>query len=273
MTIKDPEAIKKIVKSNFDESPSQYDSFETKYGLFDRITRKLAGICRIEKGMHVCDVGCGTGASTLALAEIVGKEGSATGVDFSEQMLATARNKLSMSSQYSNIALICCDADAISERIKKEMDAVLYNACIFLIPNIQNTFESALKVLRDGGIIGMNYLVGVNAAHSEAFDIFQSAKERGLKSAPYGRNISDMKSIPSVLEGLGFRDIKGGRWSERMSSSEVKDFYGIPAQSAGLYPKTPYEERIQLLNSLLDHFKNEGINEFDQVWGWHSGMK
>jgi hypothetical protein len=75
------------------------------------------------------------------------------------------------------------------------------------------------------------------------------------------------------LEGLGFRDIKGGRWSERMSSSEVKDFYSIPAQSAGLYPKTPYEERLELLNSLLDHFMNEGINEFDQVWGWHSGMK
>jgi ubiquinone/menaquinone biosynthesis C-methylase UbiE len=273
MTIKDPEAIKNIVKSNFDESPSQYDNFEMKYGLFKKITKKLAGICRIEKGMHVCDVGCGTGASTFALAEIVGKEGSVTGIDFSEEMLATARKKLSMSSQYSNIDLICCDADAINEDIKKEMDAVLYNACIFLIPNIGNTFESARKILRDGGIIGMNYLAGINAVHSDAFDIFQDAKEKGLRSAPYGRSISDMKSIPSVLSGLDFRDVKGGKWSERMSYSEVRDFYSIPAQSAGLYPRTPYKERLELLNSLLAHFENEGIDEFDQVWGWHSGIK
>jgi ubiquinone/menaquinone biosynthesis C-methylase UbiE len=280
MTITDPEAIKRIVKSNFGKSTSQYDNFEMKYGLFDRITKKLAEICNIEKGMHVCDVGCGTGASALALARMVGKEGTVTGIDFSEEMLAAARKSLSVSSQYSNIDLICCDADAIGECIKKEMDAVLYNACIFLVPNIEKTFGGAHRVLREGGIIGMNFLVGVNAVQEtsdgtqpKAFDIFQSAKENGLKSAPYGRSISDMKSIPSVLSGLGFREVKGGKWSERMSDSQVRDFYSIPAQSAGLYPKTPYGERLDMLNSLLDHFKNEGIKDFDQAWGWHSGIK
>jgi ubiquinone/menaquinone biosynthesis C-methylase UbiE len=273
MTIKDPEEIKKIVKSNFDESPPQYDNFEKKYRLFDRITKKLASICRIEKGMHLCDVGCGTGASTFALAEVVGKEGSVTGIDFSEKMLALARKKLSAFTEHSNIDLIRCHADSIGEHIGKEMDAVLYNACIFLIPDIEKTFESARQILRDGGIIGMNHLVGVNAVRSEVFDIFQDAKEKGLKSAPYGRNISDMKSVLSALSGLGFRDVNSGKWSERMSYSEVRDFYSIPAQSAGLYPKTPYNERLELLNSLVDHFKNERIVEFDQVWGWHSGIK
>lgn len=280
MTIKDPEAIKKIVKSNFDESPSQYESFEMKYGLFERITRKLASICRIEKGLHICDVGCGTGASTFALAEIVGKGGSVTGIDFSEQMLALARKKVSTSSPHQNIDFVCCDAESIDECVKKEMDAVIYSACIFLIPNIERTFGSAHKILRNGGIIGMNYLVSVNSVHEasnygqfEAFDIFQSAKENGLRFAPYGRSISDMKSIPSVLSRLGFRNVTGGEWSETLSYSEVRDFYSIPAQSAGLYPKTPYSERLEMLNFLLDHFRNEGINEFDQIWGWHSGIK
>ena len=44
-------------------------------------------------GERVVDVGCGTGATTLLLAEQVGREGSVLGVDISEPMLAFARRR------------------------------------------------------------------------------------------------------------------------------------------------------------------------------------
>lgn len=280
MTIKDPDAIKKTVKSNFDESPSQYESFEIKYGLFSRVTKELANICKVEKGMKVCDVGCGTGASTFALAELVGKEGHVTGIDFSEEMLSIAKKKVSISGQSSSIDLLCCDAEAIDECVDIEMDAVLYNACVFLIPNIERTLEGAQKVLKPEGIIGMNYIIRVQGMESsggetraKGIDIFQSAKETGLKYASYGRSISDMTTIPSILRNLGFNNLQEGEYSERMPVSQLRDFCSIPAQSAGLYPKTPYEERLELLNSLLNHYIEKGFNEFNQVWGWYSGIK
>ncbi|WP_432258849.1 class I SAM-dependent methyltransferase [Cupriavidus sp. TMH.W2] len=40
---------------------------------------------------HVLDVGCGTGSTTLALAQRIGAQGRCTGIDISEPMLATAR--------------------------------------------------------------------------------------------------------------------------------------------------------------------------------------
>ena len=46
---------------------------------------------RPEPGDRVLDVGCGLGDSTVQLAEMVGREGHAHGVDVAERMIAGAR--------------------------------------------------------------------------------------------------------------------------------------------------------------------------------------
>ncbi|RFB78952.1 class I SAM-dependent methyltransferase [Methylovirgula sp. 4M-Z18] len=46
-----------------------------------------------ERGERVLDIGCGCGATTLALAELVAPGGSVLGVDISEPMLARARQR------------------------------------------------------------------------------------------------------------------------------------------------------------------------------------
>jgi ubiquinone/menaquinone biosynthesis C-methylase UbiE len=47
----------------------------------------------IGPGMRVLDVGCGTGITTAALAELVGKSGHVTGLDCSEERLIIARER------------------------------------------------------------------------------------------------------------------------------------------------------------------------------------
>ena len=47
-----------------------------------------------QPGERVIDIGCGTGASTLALARAVEPEGSVTGVDISDVLLGRARQRL-----------------------------------------------------------------------------------------------------------------------------------------------------------------------------------
>lgn len=47
----------------------------------------------VQPGAKCLDVCCGTGDWTLALAEIVGEEGQATGLDFSSNMLSVARKR------------------------------------------------------------------------------------------------------------------------------------------------------------------------------------
>ena len=47
----------------------------------------------VQKGDRVLDVACGTGALTLAVAEIAGPSGSVVGLDANPEMLAVARRK------------------------------------------------------------------------------------------------------------------------------------------------------------------------------------
>src|SRR5271165_255900 len=49
---------------------------------------------RLRPGEHVVDIGCGTGASSIALAQQVGPSGQVLGVDVSAPMLARAAERL-----------------------------------------------------------------------------------------------------------------------------------------------------------------------------------
>ena len=62
---------------------------------YDRMLRPLGELAMdaadLEPGDRVLDIGCGSGATTMALAARVGPTGTVSGVDLSEEMLAPAR--------------------------------------------------------------------------------------------------------------------------------------------------------------------------------------
>ena len=280
MPIKDPEIIKNIVRGNFDKSPEHYEQFEERFGVFEYLTKQLAEVCNIQEGITVCDIGCGTGTSSFVLKSRIGPKGMVVGVDFSLKMLEVARAKLN-ASQEPNLKFIQCDANALEENIDFEIDMVLYNACIFLIPEPINTFKSAYNILAENGTIGMNYLIGLfdtstqknpgNKGTDE--DLFAIAKLAGTSSAPYGRRITDCKILPSILYEVGFRNIREGVLFIELSLDEMKAFYRIPAQSSALWPKNTYEGRLSLLDSLIEYFQQNNIKTFYQHWGWCVGEK
>ena len=63
----------------------------------------------VAPGERVLEVGCGTGAATVPLAEAVNDTGEVVGIDISEPMLAGARERIS-NSGLRNITLLGADA-------------------------------------------------------------------------------------------------------------------------------------------------------------------
>jgi len=272
MAITDTEVIKNIVRTNFNKSSELYEKFESKYGLFEYLTEDLARVCNVGSGMAVCDIGCGSGTSSLVLGNIVGDSGKVLGIDFSEEMLAIARKKVEK-----NIEFILGDANSIGQTVDYKFDQVLFNACIFLIPEPETTLKCASEILKNRGIIGMNYLMGLYPdAYTETYEgpeLFEHARIKEQGFAPYGRGIMDVTSLGSILNDIGFKDVTEGIISKKMSFEEVRAFYSIPAQSAALWPKNNYNERLELLEKLLQFYTENNITEFHQYWGWCKGEK
>ena len=57
------------------------------------MTEAVLKLAAASPGEHVLDIGCGSGTTTLRLAEQVGADGSVTGIDLSAPMLAVAERR------------------------------------------------------------------------------------------------------------------------------------------------------------------------------------
>ena len=73
----------------------------------------LLDCLRLTGGESVLEIGCGTGAVTLPLAEAVGEHGRVVAVDISEPMLGVARQRVDESGMH-NVTLLLGDAQVMA---------------------------------------------------------------------------------------------------------------------------------------------------------------
>jgi SAM-dependent methyltransferase len=73
----------------------------------------LLGSLRLAGGESVLEIGCGTGAVTLPLAQAVGEQGRVVAVDISEPMLGSARQRVEESGLH-NVTLLPGDAQVFA---------------------------------------------------------------------------------------------------------------------------------------------------------------
>ena len=76
---------------------------------FRLVTDRLIACAAVAAGERAVDVGCGTGATTLALAEQVGADGRVLALDISEPMLALARRRCAERG-HGNVSFVHADA-------------------------------------------------------------------------------------------------------------------------------------------------------------------
>jgi len=106
---------------------------------------------RLEPGERVADLGCGAGTDTLVAAQMVGPDGSVTGIDMTPEMLAkarTAKGELGVT----NVDFV----EGEIERLPFEdgtVDVVISNGVIDLVPDKDAVFAEIFRVLKPGGRI------------------------------------------------------------------------------------------------------------------------
>lgn len=107
-------------------------------------------------GVHVLDLGCGTGRDCYVISQLVGPEGSVIGVDMTEAQLAVARKYREAHGRklgYANIEFReGYIEDLTTARIADEsIDVAISNCVINLSPDKERVFREIFRVLKPGG--------------------------------------------------------------------------------------------------------------------------
>jgi ubiquinone/menaquinone biosynthesis C-methylase UbiE len=97
----------------------------------------------------VLDVGCGTGASALPAAELVGPTGKVLGVDLAENLLNRARAKAEQRNLH-NVEFRLGDMTALGFP-DGHFDAVISVFSIFFVPNMEALIQELWRMVKPGG--------------------------------------------------------------------------------------------------------------------------
>jgi SAM-dependent methyltransferase len=160
-------------------------------------------------GSRVLDIGCGTGATTIAAARRAGPEGRVTGIDISEPMLALAQQRAARA----GIAAQFMRADAQIARLEPaSFDSFISRFGVMFFGDPVAAFANLHRAARAGGALN------AFAFRSAAENPFMTTAERA--AAPFLPELPPRKAdapgqfafanrdrVRSILARAGWRDI------------------------------------------------------------------
>ena len=100
---------------------------------------------------HCLEVGCGTGKNTSWLSE---RAKSVTALDFSDEMLAKAKEKITAE----HVSFVLADINTDWGFEKEKFDLITFSLVLEHIEHLEPIFWQASKVLKDGGHVYMGEL-------------------------------------------------------------------------------------------------------------------
>ncbi len=106
---------------------------------------------KLEPGSRALDVACGTGDWTLSLARAVGEQGEVVGIDFCQEMLDVAEDKLRRHSDLARrTRLVQGDAMALPFA-QDTFDAATIGFALRNVPDVRQVLAEMTRVVRPGG--------------------------------------------------------------------------------------------------------------------------
>jgi len=237
--------IKSAIRDNFNQSPDRYQDFEDRYGFFRNLNEILLSRMELSPGSAVLDVGCGTGVSSLQIADFV-PDSTVWGLDISPAMLEVARARAGNSERF---RFVEGDAARLVDYFDVRFDAIVYGASIFLVPDFRQSLSQARELLNDGGKVGLTFMDG--AYTSDGVNAFAVADESAKVEVSLRKPVN-LAELQLFFEDL-FALPKTCQESLDVSREMLRDFFSVPAMSAGLFPGLPYSERVERVQRLIDH--------------------
>jgi SAM-dependent methyltransferase len=177
----------------------------------EKVNDLLLARSAVAPGEKVLEVGCGTGAATVPLAEAVGDTGEVVGIDISEPMLAAARERISHIG-LRNITLLRADAQVHAfEPNRFDLIASRFGVMFFADPVA--AFRNLLGAMRSGGRLCFACWAALEENRHWLIPYEVALRHLGTPApkpphAPGPMAFADPEYLRSVLESAGCGDIE-----------------------------------------------------------------
>jgi ubiquinone/menaquinone biosynthesis C-methylase UbiE len=134
----------------------------------------------LKRGDRVLVFCCGTGLDFPPILKKIGKEGSIIGVDFSSEMLKSAKEKIKKNN-WENVELIEADITKYEGKQDEKADVGVCTLGLSIIPEYKKAFNNLLSQVKENGeiIIGDMQLATGWHARFNPFTIFLAKKFGG----------------------------------------------------------------------------------------------
>jgi SAM-dependent methyltransferase len=174
--------------------------------VFEPFERLLVEAVQPASTARVLDVGCGTGATTLAVARQLGSEGSSVGVDISEPMIAFARDR----SQREGVpaGFVCADAQAHAFA-PASFDAIISRFGVMFFSDSVRAFGNLRHAAKQGA--ALRCIVWRSAAENPFMTTAERAAAQFLPDVPPRRRdapgqfaFADRLRVHQILQESGW---------------------------------------------------------------------
>jgi ubiquinone/menaquinone biosynthesis C-methylase UbiE len=226
--------------------------------------KRQAAWAGIGPGMRVLDVGCGTGITTGALAELVGPNGHVTGLDFSAERLTTAREQYGAD----NVDFVCHDIHQLYHSAQP-YDAMWTRFFLeYFRAEQQQIVVHSIAALKPGGIACLADLDNNSLGHSGMGKRLQETLldvmfrlEKDFNFDPYAG-----RRLYGHLYNLGFLDINCTAEMHHLIYGDIeeKDSYNwlrkveVAAQKSGC-PYTAYGGSFESFHREVQEFMSSPL--------------
>jgi SAM-dependent methyltransferase len=235
----------------------------------DRLDRQLDPLGRAalralspSAGEHVLDVGCGSGQTTLQLADAVGPAGRVLGVDISAQLLAAARKR----SRHANVAFE--RADAQTHAFDQSFDAVYSRFGVMFFADPVAAFANLRRALKPGG--RMAFVCWRSEALNPIMTVPMAAAAKHLPPQPPPQDpdapgpfaLADDARIGRILGGAGFASVVITPHDEAIGGNDRKATLELALKIGplGRYLREHPDKRAAVIDSVREAIEPYIVN-------------
>jgi ubiquinone/menaquinone biosynthesis C-methylase UbiE len=233
----------------FDTLADSYD--QTGVEFFKPVGRRLVELLDPQSGERALDVGCGRGAVTLPLAQVVGGDGSVDAIDVAPAMVAATQGLVEQAG-LTHVRVAVGDAADLRGYDDHGYDIVASSLVLFFIDGPADVLGGWARKLRPGGRIGLTTFGALDEPTRTIDDLFTPWLPPALRDARTSGATGPFASDAGMEELFATAGIHEVRTVTEPTTLEFDDVeawrrFSMSTGQRAMWKQVPEDERAGLV--------------------------